>query len=162
MSIGLKSSRVFLGVLFALALSFSDFGVSAWTAPIKNNAAQGLTIDQKINAKAADARIKEAYAEAKSDFWIQSQGVVVKVLKDDNDGSKHQRFLLKLSNGHTVLIAHNIDLAPRIDTVKVGDTVAFYGEYEWNNKGGVIHWTHHDPSGRKTGGWLMHKGRRYE
>lgn len=124
--------------------------------------AQKQNIDQTINAKDTDARIKEAYAKVKSDFWVQSQGVVIKVLKDDADGLKHQRFLLRLSNGHTVLIAHNIDLAPRIPNLKNGDTVAFYGEYEWNNKGGVIHWTHRDPFGYKTGGWLMHKGKKYE
>jgi hypothetical protein len=123
---------------------------------------QKLTIDQTINAKGADARIKEAFLKGKSDLWVTSQGRVVKVLIDDNDGSRHQRFLLKLSNGHTVLIAHNIDLAPRVPDIKMGDMVTFYGEYKWNNKGGVIHWTHHDPSGRKTGGWLMHMGKKYD
>ena len=28
--------------------------------------------------------------------------------------------------------------------------------------GGVVHWTPRDPFGYKTGGWLMHKGNRYE
>ncbi len=93
---------------------------------------------------------------------VESSGMVLRVLPDDNDGSRHQRFILELSSGRTVLVAHNIDLAPRIPELEGGDTVSFYGEFETNDRGGVIHWTHHDPQGRHVGGWLEHQGRRYE
>lgn len=89
-------------------------------------------------------------------------GKVVRVLPDDNDGSRHQRFIVRLSSGRTLLIAHNIDLAPRVPSIRVGDTVSFNGEYEWNDKGGVIHWTHRDPQNRHQAGWIEHKGKRYQ
>lgn len=92
----------------------------------------------------------------------KGSGTVVRVLSDDNDGSRHQRLILRLADGRTLLIAHNIDLAPRIPGIRKGDTVEFYGEFRSNPEGGVIHWTHHDPQGRHPGGWLRHKGRTYQ
>lgn len=93
---------------------------------------------------------------------VQGEGVVTRLLADDNDGSRHQRFILSLSSGQTILIAHNIDLAPRISAIEVGDAVVFNGEYEWNDLGGVVHWTHLDPAGRHVAGWLKHGGRTFQ
>jgi len=93
---------------------------------------------------------------------VRSSGTVSRILSDDNEGSRHQRFIIRLSSGRTLLVAHNIDLAPRVRSLQIGDTVEFYGEYETNDRGGVIHWTHHDPRGSHVGGWIEHKGRRYE
>jgi len=92
----------------------------------------------------------------------RGSGTVTRVLPDDNDGSRHQRFILELASGRTLLVAHNIDLAPRIAGIRPGDKVEFYGEYESNPQGGVIHWTHHDPDGQHVDGWLKHKGRTYQ
>ena len=93
---------------------------------------------------------------------VRSSGTVTRVLSDDNDGSRHQRFILEMGSGRTLLVAHNIDLAPRISSLRTGDTVAFYGEYETNPQGGVVHWTHRDPQGQHTDGWLEHNGQRYQ
>ena len=87
---------------------------------------------------------------------------MTRVLGDDSLGDRHQRFILELPSGHTVLIAHNIDLAPRVERLAVGDAVEFHGIYEWNDKGGIVHWTHHDPQGQHEPGWLKHQGRTYE
>ena len=105
---------------------------------------------------------RTVFDERKSGTQISGEGVVSKLLGDDTDGSRHQRFILTLASGQTLLVAHNIDLAPRIESLKSGDSVAFNGVYEWNAKGGVIHWTHHDPGNRHEHGWLKHAGRTYQ
>ena len=106
--------------------------------------------------------IAHAYKNKLANIQVRSAGRVVATLPDDNQGNRHQKFILELPNGQTVLVAHNIDLAPKIDYLKKGDEVEFYGEYEYSNKGGVIHWTHHDPSGRHIDGWLKYKGKQYK
>lgn len=96
------------------------------------------------------------------DVQVSGSGKVSRILSDDNYGDRHQRFILRLESGHTVLIAHNIDVAPRIKFLKRGDIVQFYGEFEWNSKGGVVHWTHHDPNRHHKDGWLKHNNRIYK
>lgn len=106
----------------------------------------------------ANPQIDKAYHDKQSNIQVQGSGKVIKVLSDDNSGSHHQKFILKLPSNLTVLVAHNIDLSNKINDLKAGDNVEFYGEYEWNNKGGILHWTHHDPRGKHTDGWLKHNG----
>lgn len=113
-------------------------------------------------AWADNAQIEQAYRQHRSDLQIEGEGRVIKLLADDNRGSRHQRFVIRLQSGQTLLVAHNIDLAPKVDELKVGDTVAFSGEYEWSDKGGTLHWTHRDPGGRHVAGWLKHGGRVYQ
>ena len=106
--------------------------------------------------------VAEAWASRASGLQVSGEGTVSRMLDDDHDGSRHQRFILRLDSGQTLLVAHNIDLAPRIASLRVGDTVAFNGVYEWNDRGGVLHWTHHDPQGEHEPGWLRHRGRTYQ
>ena len=101
-------------------------------------------------------------SEWRSGQQVQGSGRVIRILSDDNEGSRHQRFIIELATGRTLLVAHNIDLAPRVASLVTGDTIAFNGEYEWNDRGGVIHWTHHDPRGRHEAGWIRHNGRKYQ
>ena len=110
----------------------------------------------------ADEAIADAFANHKSNVQVSGEGLVVKVLPDDKNGSKHQKFLLKLSSGQTLLVAHNIDLAPRVDSLRAGEPIQFSGEYEWSAKGGVLHWTHRDPRGSHVAGWLKYRGQTYQ
>lgn len=116
------------------------------------------------NAVAAgdDSQIGRAFKNRTSNVQVEGEGRVTRILADDLDGSRHQRFIVRLASGQTLLIAHNIDLAPRVAGLQEGDRVRFYGEYVWNAQGGKIHWTHHDPEGRHVAGWLKHNGRTYQ
>ena len=110
-------------------------------------------------------RVLRLMRERRSGEMVAFDARVLRLLPDDDEGSRHQRFILALedrSGEHdTILVAHNIDLAPRVP-VEAGDIVSLYGQYEYNEKGGVLHWTHHDPRGRRDGGWIEHEGVRYE
>jgi hypothetical protein len=124
---------------------------------------QGISIPSLGSlSRNPESSLQEAYRNQRSDLQVQGAGTVTKVLRDDLEGSRHQRFILTTDTGQTLLVAHNIDIAPRINGLKTGDTVEFFGEYEWNPKGGVIHWTHRDPDHRHVGGWLRHQGRTYQ
>ncbi len=141
-------------LVIILAIGFALYGL------IEENSALILSYAQQSTS--GDEQISSAFQNHQSDIQIGGSGIVIRNLPDDTKGSKHQKFILKLSSGHTLLIVHNIDIAPRINSLREGDKVDFYGEYEWNPKGGVLHWTHHDPDGRHEKGWLIHKGITYQ
>ncbi len=62
---------------------------------------------------ASDEVLARAFEQRARNLQVEGQGVVQKVLADDDDGSRHQRFIVALASGQTLLIAHNIDLAPK-------------------------------------------------
>jgi len=109
-----------------------------------------------------DAQLGQLFSSQTSDVQVQGVGWVTRLLADDNEGSRHQRFILQLASGQTLLVAHNIDLAPKLQGLQVGDRVGFYGEYVYTAQGGTIHWTHHDPAGKHVAGWLEWQGQRYQ
>ncbi len=108
-----------------------------------------------------NSEIARLFRERQSGVVVEGTGTVEKLLPDDRVGSRHQRFILRLALQRTILVSHNIDLAPRLDSLRIGDEVHFRGQYEWNPRGGVVHWTHRDPAGARAGGWLRHDDRTY-
>lgn len=126
---------------------------------------QGIPLSDLFSPTQQDysqTSLQRAFAEKRSDLQVQGEGVVKRLLADDRKGSQHQKFILEVAPGQTVLVAHNIDVAARLSELRKGDTVQFYGEYEWNSRGGVVHWTHRDRSGRHINGWLKHNGKTYQ
>jgi hypothetical protein len=109
-----------------------------------------------------DAALARAFDTRASDLEVVGQGAVVRILADDDEGARHQRFILRLDSGQTLLVAHNIDVATRVEGLAVGDVVAFRGVYEWSAEGGTVHWTHRDPGGEHAAGWLRVDGRLYD
>lgn len=145
-----KNTIILLLSLIIATVSFSS-SVYALTAT-----------QQAAFIRSSDWIIKQAFLNKKSGLQVQGQGTVKLLLSDDLVGYRHQRFILRLNNGQTLLMAHNIDIAPRLIGLKIGNIVTFYGQYEWNSQGGVVHWTHRDPAKKHINGWLKYNNKYYQ
>ena len=156
--------KKWLFVLLAMCIALSFAACRAPNNAQANTENQSTQQVQSVSATAnMDAgAISEAFSAHRNLPQVQGSGIVVKVLKDDTKGLKHQKFLLKVSDNITILIAHNLDLAPRVDDIHEGDLIEFKGEYIYTPKGGTVHWTHKDPRGNHQSGWLKHNGKTYE
>ncbi|MEM8782714.1 MAG: DUF3465 domain-containing protein [Planctomycetota bacterium] len=147
-------------LVIAQQLGWIDLGTD------EPDAATGVRQTTPSSSDTSDTRgrhfITDLQNNGAADTPVTASGTIVKVLPDDNEGSRHQRFLVELSDGHVIKVSHNIDLAPRIPNPREGDTLEFKGDFEANELGGVVHWTHHDPRGRHEPGYLIHDGQKYE
>lgn len=122
---------------------------------------QRAAVGKEVATDSANATIEQAFAAKKSDVQVSGKGIVIKLLNDDRHAAQHQKFLVKINAKQTLLFAHNIDLAAKIP-LQVGDEISFSGEYVYNPKGGIVHWTHHDPQGQHIAGWVMAHGQKYQ
>ncbi|MCW8870884.1 MAG: DUF3465 domain-containing protein [Proteobacteria bacterium] len=104
-------------------------------------------------------QLVDLYKQKSNGVMVTFEAKVINILSDDNQGSRHQRLIVE-KPPLTVLIAHNIDLSERVP-VKIGDYILVKGQYEWNQKGGIVHWTHSDPRGQHKGGWIEFRGQKY-
>jgi hypothetical protein len=53
-----------------------------------------------------DDPIGRAFASQASDIQVEGEGTVIRALPDDVDGPRHQRFIVQLASGQTLLITH--------------------------------------------------------
>ncbi|KND18854.1 hypothetical protein AFK20_11255 [Enhydrobacter aerosaccus] len=99
----------------------------------KNSAGYTDKKRQATNLQCNNAAIIQAYQAKNPSIKRQvlGCGTVIKVVKDDNEG------------------------------IQAKNPIRFYGEYIYNDKGGVVHWTHRDPASRHQDGWLEYKGEQY-
>ena len=122
-----------------------------------------LLVPACASATADNGAVQNDYAERRSTVEVTAQGVVTAVLADDTGPSgRHQRFIIRLAGAtQTVLIDNNVDVGQRVPVVP-SDDVTVHGEYIWNDQGGLIHYTHHDPAPGHEGGWIDRNGVRYQ
>ena len=140
-----------LSILIALFLLPAG---PAWSQPT-------VPVPQSVGIRSLsknDRKLAWAYENRISEIQVTCAGEVVYKLSDDTFDIRHQRFLIELASGQTLLIAHNIDLAKRVKPLRIGDKISVRGEYIWNENGGLIHYTHHDPAGIRPGGWIKRRG----
>ncbi len=135
---------------------------AVWLRSVDNEVPDAVRQAEVRTSAPQSNPIDYAFETRQSSVLVTGQGRVARLLADDRDGARHQRFVVELDSGLTVLIAHNIDIAPRVPELQLGRRIGFHGEYEWNDLGGVVHWTHHDPDGSHEGGWLEYAGERYD
>lgn len=125
---------------------------------------QGQITPQKpsdIDETASDSDIIRAINDRRREHFIEGGSLVVtKLLPDDNSGLEHQKWVVRLSNGEKMQAVYNLDMCPRVP-LKEGDVIAMGGEFVWTNKGGLLHWLHHDPRGRRPNGYVLVNGKFY-
>lgn len=147
--------KIFFAVLTTLLISVT-------ACQSENNSSSSQSENSSSSRQSVSKGVDYAFENRISDLMVAGEGEIVAILRDDLEGSRHQKLIVKMPSGRTVLIAHNIDLAPRVPNPKKGSRLKFYGEYEWSEKGGVVHWTHHDPVGKHDAGWLEYNGKKYQ
>lgn len=114
------------------------------------------------NISKSDQRLKRAFNQRKSEFFIRFRAKVLKRLPTDNYGIRHQQFLVQLSTDQTLLVAHNIDLSSRITGLRKNTFIRIFGEYIWTRNGGIIHLTHRRTSQNASNGWIKYRGIKYQ
>lgn len=107
------------------------------------------------------AIVEHAFRVRQSGIMTEVTGTVVRILLDDKDDLRNQKFVIRLPNDQSVLVVHDQKAGGRVP-VSVGDTVLVRGEYMWTETGGTFRNTQRDFSPRRLHGWIDHEGDRYQ
>ncbi|HET9846955.1 MAG TPA: DUF3465 domain-containing protein [Candidatus Dormibacteraeota bacterium] len=109
-----------------------------------------------------DAAVVADFQGHRSNVEVTADGTIIRLLPDRSSSTgMHEQFIIRLSaQDLTIEVEHNFSIAPRVPA-QVGDHVIVHGEYIWNSKGGLIHFTHHDPQGTHEGGYVVDQGKTY-
>lgn len=95
--------------------------------------------------QSGDGQVVDANRRHLSHVWVQGAGMrVVALLPDDNQGLRHQKWTVQLSDGSTIMGVYNSDIADRVP-LHVGDVVSMGGEFISDPRGNLMHWLHAEP-----------------
>jgi hypothetical protein len=142
-----KHSRTIAVIMIALALAVAS--VLLWQSRPGYEVKSGFTA------------LEDAHQYRQTGFMAEVDGTVARILMDDKDDRRNQKFTIRLTNGQMVLVVHDQEAAGRVP-VSVGDTVLVRGEYIWTETGGTLRHTQRDYSARRLHGWIDHRGERYD
>lgn len=114
-----------------------------------------------VNEKASDNDIIRAVNDRRRVNYVEGGSMTVtKVLPDDDYGRKHQKWMVRLTNGEVMQAVYNSDMCPEVP-VRVGDVIAMGGMFLWTSSGPMLHWLHHDPRGTRPDGYVYVNGKYY-
>jgi len=110
--------------------------------------------------------VYSAWAQHRSRVEVTASGSVARVLGSRRGPSGvHEGFLLHLrgaaGRGLTVRVEDNEDLTGPIP-LQTGSDVEVRGEYIYDPRGGIIHYTHRDPRFRHPAGYVRVDGKVYQ
>lgn len=147
-------------IISLLVLIISVFFANNYVQKQGDNNTEEIAVNQQNTKKESfNNDISHLIKARASGKIITIKAKVINILPDDNKGDRHQKMIVKVGE-NTLLLAHNIDIAKRVP-VSINQWIEIKGEYEWNNKGGVIHWTHRDLRNRHENGWIKHNNKKY-
>lgn len=109
-----------------------------------------------------DSDLVRAVRSQKAQFYIEAGNLVVtKLLPDDRNGLKHQKWEARLSNGEVIQVVYNSDMGDRVP-VKIGDKFGVGGQFVWGRQRmGVMHWLHEDKREKRPDGYVFFNGTVY-
>ncbi len=112
-----------------------------------------------------NAAVYDDWQNARSRVEVTATGKVMRILGTRvGPSGTHEGFLVRLNgaaaHGLTVRVEDNVDITGPIP-LATGDDVEVRGEYLYDPRGGLIHFTHHDPRARHAGGYVRVRDKVY-
>ena len=116
---------------------------------------------QASSSSSSVSAAQRACATGAAHVEVHLSGTIARYLGTRySQSGRHEGFLVRTRDFAAPLkIEDNVEITGFIP-MRTGDSVELQGQYECND--GVIHWTHHDPSGRHLSGYVIVNGRRFQ
>ena len=107
-----------------------------------------------------------AWRDGRSHVEVTLGGSVARILGTRvGPSGAHEGFLLHLAGaegrGLTVRVETNVDLTGPVP-LREGEAVEVRGEYVFDPRGGLVHYTHRDPRGHHLAGYVLADGKLYQ